>query len=58
MTDLDKKKLEVRIKKAEAAMADLELRIQERLEDIKRMEEHIQLQKDSINECKRELEGQ
>ena len=55
MTLLEKKKQEVKVKKAEAAIAELECKIQERLEDINRMEEHIKLQKDILNEIENEL---
>lgn len=45
MNALDKKKAEVALLQARAAIAELELKIIERQEDIKRIEDHIVLQK-------------
>ena len=49
--DLKEKKKELDLKKVEAAIAELEYKILERMEDIKRMEDHIELQ----NKRKKEL---
>ena len=40
--DLKEKKKELDLKKVEAAIAELEYKILERMEDIKRMEDHIE----------------
>jgi len=48
--DLAKKKKEMELKKIEAAIAELEYKILERFEDIKRIEAHIELQKERKQE--------
>ena len=45
MSELEIKRLRMQIKKADAAIAELELKIEERREDIQRMEDNIVLQK-------------
>ena len=55
MSTLKKKELEMRVKKAEAAIAELEFKIEEKLNDIKRMEDHIGLQKELVESSKEEL---
>jgi len=55
MTDLEKKKLEVQLKRIDVTIAELELKIDERKEDIKRIEEHILLQKIQEKETKEKL---
>lgn len=55
MTDLDRKKLEVQLKRIEATIAELELKVEERKEDINRIEEHIALQYKQQNEIKAKL---
>jgi len=57
MNDLEKKKLEVQLKRIDATIAELELKIDERKEDIKRIEEHIVLQKEQEKEVKQKLKG-
>lgn len=52
--NLEQKKKEMTLKKIDAAIAELEFKILERMEDIKRIEEHIELQK----QRKKELENQ
>jgi hypothetical protein len=44
MSNLEMKRLEMQVKKADAVVAELEYKIQERLDDIQRMKDHIQLQ--------------
>lgn len=44
MSQLEKMKKDMELKKIDAAIAELEYKIQERLEDIDRMKEHINLQ--------------
>jgi len=52
---LEEKKKKLQIKKIDTAIAELEYKIEERLEDIKRMEEHIILQRKLEEEVKQEL---
>lgn len=52
---IEKKRLEFGIKKCEMQIMDLEIKIQEKLEDIERNEEHILLQKKKIAELMEEL---
>lgn len=51
---LEKKKIQLNIAKAETGVLELEFKIEERKQDIKRMEEHIQLQLKRIEELKEE----
>jgi len=53
---LEKKKKEVELKRIDANIADLEYKIQERMEDIGRMEAHIQLQKERMKIVTKEIE--
>ena len=55
MDNLEKKKLEVQLKRIDATIAELELKIDERNEDIKRIEEHITLQRKLEIETKEKL---
>ena len=55
MSNLKKKKLELDIMKVAAAKAELEYKIEERLEDIQRMKDHILLQETREKELKEEL---
>jgi len=55
MSNLKKKKLELDIMKVAAAKAELEYKIEERLQDIKRMKEHIELQEKRKIELHKEL---
>lgn len=48
--NLEKKKKEMELKRIEAAIAELEYKILERMEDIKRIEAHIELQKERKQE--------
>lgn len=52
---LKQKEQEVRIKKAEAAIAEMEFKIEERKADIARMQDHIELQKQQIIEATEKL---
>lgn len=54
MNDLDKMKKIAELKKIEAAIAELEYKMEERRQDIQRMQEHIDIQ---INR-KTQLEGE
>jgi peptidoglycan hydrolase CwlO-like protein len=55
MSDLERKKLEVQLKRIDATIAELEFKIDERKEDIRRIEEHILLQKEQETEIKQKL---
>ena len=50
MSQLEIKRLEMQILMASAAKAELEFKKQERLEDIKRIEDHIKKQEELIEE--------
>lgn len=45
MSELEIKRLHMQVKKADAVIAELELKIEERNEDIQRMKDHIEVQK-------------
>lgn len=53
--NLEKKKKEVDLKKIEAAVAELEYKIEERKADIERMRDHIALQIDRKTKILEEL---
>jgi septal ring factor EnvC (AmiA/AmiB activator) len=55
MDALERKKLELQLKKVDTAIAELEYKIAERQVDIERMEEHIALQKKQEQEIKNQL---
>lgn len=55
MDALEKKKLEVQLKRIDATIGELEVKIDERKEDIKRIEEHIVLQRKQEDEVKLKL---
>lgn len=55
MSNLQKKKIEMDLLKIAASKAELEYKIEERLEDIKRMQDHIKLQEDRETELNEEL---
>lgn len=57
MKELEKKKLELQFMKASAAKIELECKILEREDDIKRMKDHIKLQEDIILKSKGALDG-
>lgn len=50
-------KKKVDLKKIEANIAELNYKIEERKEDIKRMQDHIILQDERMSKIKLELEG-
>ena len=52
---LEEKRKELQLKKIDTAIAELEYKIEERLEDIKRIEDHILLQKEQEEKTKLEL---
>lgn len=55
MTALELKKLQVELLQVEAAKAALELRIEERKEEIERLQEHIMISEAKVKELKEKL---
>jgi len=55
MDELERKKLKVQLKRIDATIAELELKIHERNEDIKRIETHIELQRKLEQETNEKL---
>ena len=55
MTPLEIKKLKVELLQVEAATASLELRIEERLDEIERIKEHILVQKNKEKELSEKI---
>ena len=58
MSPLEEKELQMKIKKSEAVIAELEFKMEERKQDLARMEEHIALQRDNISKITKRLEGE
>ena len=56
MSDIEILKLEMRKKKAEAAIAELLFKIAEREQDIQRIRDHILLQEEQLKEVNLKLE--
>lgn len=56
MSNLERKKIELELMKLEAARAELEYKVLEREEDIKRIHEHIAIQNEKIKETQAKLE--
>ena len=57
MKDLDKMRIKLDIQKAETAKLELQFKIEQRKEDIDRMEKHIELQNNLIEDLNQKLEG-
>lgn len=55
MNDLEKAKKELELRKVETAKLEMEFRILERMDDIKRLEENIKVQDNRIEEINQEL---
>lgn len=55
LNNLDKKKLQVELLRVSAAKAELELRVDERLEEIERIKEHIKISEAKEIELKEKL---
>ena len=55
---LDFKKKELELARVKVAQQELELRIEERLEEIERLKEHIQIQKQAVEKLQKELKGE
>jgi hypothetical protein len=54
---IDKKRKGLELKRVELAKEELEFKVIERQEDIKRLQEHIKVQDDKINQLKLEVES-
>ena len=52
MRDIEKKKLQVEMMKVQAAKADMEYKILERMEDIERIKENIKVQENREQELR------
>lgn len=57
MTSLEKKKLDVELLRVTAAKAELELRIEERMDEIQRIQEHIKVSDLKIEELNNKLKS-
>lgn len=57
MDFLEKKKKEVELAKIRAALLDMEYRKLQHLEDIKRVDESMEIQKQRIEELENEIKG-
>lgn len=55
MTDLDVKRKQVELARVRVARQELELKIEERLDEIKRIKEHIEAQVKREKELEKEL---
>ena len=55
MTDLDKKRKQLEYSRVQLAKQELELKIEERLDEIERLKEHIKIQIKREEELKKEL---
>jgi hypothetical protein len=56
--NIEKKKKEVELMKVQAAKAEFELKIIQRMEEIERLEDNIKLQEEKISELQHELKGE
>lgn len=54
---LEKKKVKVELLRVGAAKAELELKIEERLDEIERLKEHIKLSETKENDLNEKLKG-
>lgn len=57
MLPMDKKKMEIELMRVTAARMDMEIKIEEIQEEIKRLAGFIEIQVKKENELKRKLEG-
>lgn len=55
MSPLDLKKIKVELLQVQAGRASLELRIEERLDEINRLKEHIQISMNKENELQEKI---
>lgn len=58
MRDIDKKKTKLELMRVTTAKAELEFRIEERLDEISRIQDQIKIQDDKINEIQKLLDQQ
>lgn len=56
MTNLEIKRMELELVKVAAARAELEFKIEERLDDISRIKEHIRIQQEKEKELTKKIE--
>lgn len=56
LTSLEMKKLQVELLRVGAAKAELEFKIEEHLENINRLKDHIQIQEEKEIELRKKLE--
>lgn len=54
-SDLDIKRMRVELLRVSAAKAELELKVEERLDEIKRLKDHIKIQEDKELEINNKL---
>lgn len=55
MSPLELKKIQVELKRVDAAKEEMELRVQERMEEIQRLEDNIKIQVAKIEELQAKL---
>lgn len=55
---LERKKKEMELRRVETARMELELKIDERLEEIERLREHIKIQLEKEEQIKKDLKGE
>ena len=55
---LERKKKEMELRRVETARMELELKIDERLEEIERLRDHIKIQLEKEDQIKKELKGE
>lgn len=53
---LEKKKKEMELRRVETARMELELKIEERMDEIKRLQEHVQIQLEKEQQLKIEIQ--
>jgi hypothetical protein len=56
MERLERKKKELELARVKLAKDELEFKVEERLEEIKRLRDHIVTQQDKINELEKDLQ--
>lgn len=54
---LERKKKELELQRVKLAKMDMEFKIEERLEEIKKLKDHVSIQEDAINRIEEELKG-
>lgn len=57
MNNLERKKIQLELMKVQTARAEMEFRIEERMEDVRRLEEQVVIQLAKEDELKAKLEG-